>query len=443
MDFRSLFIFQQVFSEFYWLVWAYAIFTRRMCKSICIIGKSAYCLAGGMMETTVLLKEAWPAVRHGGTHEKVHKAVPNLADEMICNATMVVDAASVVVQHNAAFLQIADSEQSFIGRAVPLKVGDRSAPHEWRARNAWLACEIETGNGGRNDVLVFAEPFAILGHDATLLRFKPLHNKAKGGRLPSGEAFELARNMGLTATSTALAHELNQPLTALILYLQSLQRLMKGTPDQSAVIQGRELSAKAAREAQRASDIIKRVRSLAQRREPQRITVNFDSIVDEAVETALAGRVNTPQLMRDYGDVGRIRIDAVQIQQIVINLVANACDALAGNRSGAVKIQTKRIGDQVELAIGDNGPGIPPHAMAQLFKAFSTTKTGGIGLGLSISQAIAQGHGGDLTVDPYRTGDGACFRLKLPIEASSGEFTRAFAGENPDPRHPIGQEINK
>jgi two-component system, LuxR family, sensor kinase FixL len=141
--------------------------------------------------------------------------------------------------------------------------------------------------------------------------------------------------------------------------------------------------------------------------------------------------------------VGRIRIDAVQIQQIVINLVANACDALAGNRSGAVKIQTKRIGDQVELAIGDNGPGIPPHAMAQLFKAFSTTKTGGIGLGLSISQAIAQGHGGDLTVDPYRTGDGACFRLKLPIEASSGEFTRAFAGENPDPRHPIGQEINK
>jgi signal transduction histidine kinase len=395
------------------------------------------------MDTTVLNKEAVPASDRSFVQGASSESGTAKAGDHRDDAIVLVDPDGLVLQHGAAFPGLIGAAGSYVGLRLPMVGVAPLMLEELVVKACFFPCIFNRADHRTATLLVHAERFPVAGQEALLLCIRQNKDGARSSKLPTGEALELARMMGLTATSTALAHELNQPLTALILYIQSLQRLIKVTPDASGLAQARELSGKAAREAQRASDIIKRVRTLAQRREPMRSLVNFESIVDEAAETALAGRRGAPDLKRDFGEVGAVRVDAVQIQQVVVNLIANACDALAGNSLGAIALQTRRLPDRIELSVRDNGPGVPPHAMDQLFRAFATTKVGGIGLGLSISQAIAQGHGGDLTIDPYQPGQGAVFRLSLPIETSSGETSRAKAGENPNDRPPIGQEKTK
>jgi two-component system sensor kinase FixL len=107
----------------------------------------------------------------------------------------------------------------------------------------------------------------------------------------------------------------------------------------------------------------------------------------------------------------------VQIQQVVVNLARNALDAVKDYNTPDVRVTTMRMDGTVVLSVQDNGPGIDPGVVSELFKAFSTSKGSGMGLGLAISRTIAQNHGGDLVVEPGGNGRGACFKLQLPIPA--------------------------
>lgn len=234
----------------------------------------------------------------------------------------------------------------------------------------------------------------------------------------------LARVSAMDEMGAALAHELNQPLTAIMLYLQGIARNLDKRADPADEMVKTVLG-KAVHEAERAGNIISRMRQFVEKREPNRRPVDLNEVVEEAVELTIVGLRSRVYVRREFAqDLPKAFVEPVQIQQIVVNLLRNASEVLKDRDDGMVIVRTAQEGSFVTIMVEDNGPGIPPAAMPTLFKAFSTTKTTGMGLGLSISRSIAQNHSGDLLVDPGGHGRGARFTVQLPA-ASREEETEA------------------
>jgi two-component system, LuxR family, sensor kinase FixL len=238
------------------------------------------------------------------------------------------------------------------------------------------------------------------------------------------DLIRLARVSALDEMGSALAHELNQPLTAIMLYLQAVERefgrARESGHTEETDQRARTILDKARREAQRAGSIIQRIRSLVEKREPERKPVDLNAIIDDAVDLTMLGQDRGVLIARDYQhDLPQIEVDPVQIQQVVVNLVRNAYEAVKSCKGGRIEIATASDEKSVTLTIGDNGPGIPEDRMEDLFQAFKTGKRSGMGLGLAISRTIAQTHGGDLTVDPGGGGRGATFVIRLPFQAAA------------------------
>jgi two-component system sensor kinase FixL len=237
----------------------------------------------------------------------------------------------------------------------------------------------------------------------------------------------MARVSAMDEMGAALAHELNQPLTAIMLYLQAATRTIeKGTAASNPDL-FRQVLDKAVHEAERAGSIISRMRHFVEKRDPQRKLMDLNRIVDEAVDLTLLAIKTPGRMIRLYGgDLPKALVDPVQVQQIVVNLVRNAFEAVKSADNPTVTVRTGQAGDMLLIEVEDNGPGLKPEIIPNLFKAFSTSKRTGMGLGLSISRTIAQNHAGDLTVDPGGDGRGARFRVQLPV-ASDAEVALATA----------------
>jgi two-component system sensor kinase FixL len=234
------------------------------------------------------------------------------------------------------------------------------------------------------------------------------------------DLIRLARVSALDEMGSALAHELNQPLTAILLYLQAVGRefgkARESGHNEQTDERARTILEKARHEAQRAGQIIQRIRSLVEKRGPERKRVALNAIIDDAVDLTTLGQDRAVIVARDYHpDLPEIEVDPVQIQQVVVNLVRNAYEAVKGRKGGRIDIGTRVDERGVVLTIADNGPGIPADKLDDLFQAFKTGKRSGMGLGLAISRTIAQTHGGDLTVDPGGEGRGASFMVRLPL----------------------------
>ncbi|QFR34383.1 nitrogen regulation protein NR(II) [Ancylobacter sp. TS-1] len=235
------------------------------------------------------------------------------------------------------------------------------------------------------------------------------------------ELVHLARVSAIDEMGAAIAHELNQPLTALMLYLQAIRRAHSRGVDIVRVTG--DILDKAAGEAERAGHIIQRMRQFVEKRDPERHVRQLDPLIDEAIDLTLLGQRHRIRIDRQQDpDLPPVSVDPVQIQQIVVNLVRNAIEAAAGTGEPAILIRTRAIDASVVLEVHDNGPGIAPEALAKLFEAFASSKRRGMGLGLAISRTIAQNHGGDLLVDPGGNGRGACFSLVLPAAEPSAEI---------------------
>jgi two-component system sensor kinase FixL len=228
----------------------------------------------------------------------------------------------------------------------------------------------------------------------------------------------LARISALDEMGLALAHELNQPLTAIMLYLQAAARELAreqglGGDDRAQVILD-----KARREAHRAGSIIQRLRQLSEKRAPERKLIDLNAIVDDAVDLTVIGHDRTVRVLRHYEEhLPSVEADQVQVQQVVVNLVRNAFEAVRGRRDAEIVVATSLEERFALLSVTDNGPGIPPERHADLFRAFKSGKQSGMGLGLAISRTIVQSHGGELLVEPGGNGQGARFIVRLPLGA--------------------------
>jgi two-component system, LuxR family, sensor kinase FixL len=234
----------------------------------------------------------------------------------------------------------------------------------------------------------------------------------------------MARVSTMDEMGAALAHELNQPLTALMLYLQAVERACE-RPNSINPIPENVLAVlhKAVREAERAGNIIQRMRHFVEKREPQRRLVDLNPLVVDALElTKFGTRPGSTSVKCDFeADLPQVFVDPVQIQQILVNLARNALEAVKGRPKPEVVITTRRGAKAVSIRIEDNGPGIRADAIPDLFKAFASSKNEGLGLGLAISRTIAQSHGGTIEVDPGGQGRGARFTLSLPLTAPGTE----------------------
>jgi len=242
------------------------------------------------------------------------------------------------------------------------------------------------------------------------------------------DLLDMARVSAMDEMSAALAHEINQPLTALMLYIQAVERVALQAPGTSVPESALLILQKAMREAERAGHIIQRMRRFASGREPVRRAVDLNALVDDALELILLGSSREAKIERMFApQLPVIIVDPVQIQQVVIDLVRNAL-AVARTPSTAqdrakdapqetpdVRIATRQSGGAVMVDVEDNGPGISSAVISGLFTAFSSTECAGQSQNLAMSKSIAQNHGGELLVDPGGQGRGARFTLQLPL----------------------------
>jgi two-component system sensor kinase FixL len=241
----------------------------------------------------------------------------------------------------------------------------------------------------------------------------------------------LARVSALDEMGLALAHELNQPLTAIILYVQAAYRelerargVLEGDGAEAPYVRdaaaagprAQAILDKACRETQRAGAIIQRVRDLGLKRPPDRRPTDLNGVLEEAVELTFIGQDRQVRLVRNFRqDLPTIEVDPIQMQQVAINLLRNAFEATREQRTPQVVVSTSRDERHVAFSVVDNGPGIPVERVAELFRPFATGKCSGLGLGLAISRRIVQSHGGELQVDPGGGGRGARFTVRLPL----------------------------
>ena len=219
--------------------------------------------------------------------------------------------------------------------------------------------------------------------------------------------------------ASGLAHELNQPLTAIINYLQACRRL---SLDGAAAERGRvgELIEKAIAQAERAGQIIRHLRQFIARGETERAAEEIGAVVEEAASLALigAGERGIKATFELAEGLPPALIDRVQIQQVIVNLVRNSVDALSEAGQGEITISTRRAApDLVQIEVRDTGPGLDEKVAKRLFQPFVTTKPGGIGIGLSICRTIVEAHDGLLWASD-NPGGGTIFHLTLPLAAS-------------------------
>jgi two-component system sensor kinase FixL len=248
--------------------------------------------------------------------------------------------------------------------------------------------------------------------------------KAVERRLAEAQAqlVNMTRISALDEMGAAIAHELNQPLTAIMLYLQAARRKASagGAPDEKLV----EIVDKGVREAERASQIIQRMRGFVEKRDPERRPVAMATLIRECLELVMLGDAHSGVTVSAEipDDLPEISADPVQIQQVLVNLVRNALEAVRECKRRFVRVRAFTEGADVIVCVSDSGGGVPPEVVPNLFRAFAGIKRRGLGLGLTISRSIAQNHGGDLSVEPLGEDGGAVFVLRLPLDASAEEI---------------------
>lgn len=228
------------------------------------------------------------------------------------------------------------------------------------------------------------------------------------------ELIFMSRFTALGEMASTLAHELNQPLTAATSFLNGARRLLDGgKPGDISTARGAIESA--AEQMLRAGRIIKKLREFVARGETDRQPENLAKLVEEASALALVGAKETGTQVSFAFDpaVGLVLADRIQIQQVILNLVRNAIEAMQEAEKRELVVSTQWIDLQtVEIAVSDTGPGIAPEIAENLFQPFMTTKPQGMGVGLSISRTIVEAHGGRLWAEP-NPGGGTIFHLTL------------------------------
>lgn len=231
------------------------------------------------------------------------------------------------------------------------------------------------------------------------------------------EIVHVSRLSAMGEMAATLAHELNQPLAAMMNYAQATRRMLLSWGDDEAS-RPRELMTKAVEQANRAGEIIRRLRNFVAQGETERSLDDISDVVNEACALALVGArsegVETTMALAP--DLPSVLMDRIQIQQVIVNLIRNSLDATIDQEQRTVWVET-RFGDEkaVEVSVADNGPGLDKDVAERLFQPFNSSKTDGMGIGLSISRTIIEQHGGRIWATP-NDGGGVIFSFTLPVD---------------------------
>jgi signal transduction histidine kinase len=230
------------------------------------------------------------------------------------------------------------------------------------------------------------------------------------------ELAHLNRQATAGEVSSSIAHELNQPLGAILTNAETAELILKSpAPD---LLELKDILADIRRDDLRANEVIQRLRSLLKRAPFEIKTVDLNNLMREvfgflAVQAAI--RKVTLNFQPASGEL-QVRGDPVQLQQVMLNLIVNSMEAMSAMPNGRSVIGRTELngGSSAIVSIADTGPGIPPEKLAEVFDPFFTTKTQGMGVGLSIARTIVQAHRGKIWVENQSEG-GATFRFSVPL----------------------------
>lgn len=230
------------------------------------------------------------------------------------------------------------------------------------------------------------------------------------------ELIHVSRVSAMGSMASTLAHELNQPIGAIANYVEAVRDRLE-TPDPDEFPMLREALDDAAKDALRAGQIVRRLREFVARGEVERTVEPLPALINDASVLGLVGAsergIETSFDLDPYASP--VFVDRVQIQQVLINLVRNACEAMADSAERKLVIASQRDKPGfARVSVSDTGPGISPEVANQLFTAFVTTKQDGMGLGLSICRTIIEANEGRIWMEPRETG-GASFHFTLPL----------------------------
>ena len=234
------------------------------------------------------------------------------------------------------------------------------------------------------------------------------------------ELAHVGRVSEMASFASSLAHELNQPLTAIANYCEAARDLIGGGADDETLETVREALDEAAKESVRAGQIVRRLRNFISRGETEQRVESLARLITEANALALVGS-------REHGievqvqldpDADLVFVDRIQIQQVLTNLIRNAIDAMIDSSQRSLVIRTVAEPEEfVTVTVEDTGPGISESVAAELFQPFVTSKSSGMGIGLSICRTIVESHGGRIWFET-RQGGGTAFHFTLPSAES-------------------------
>jgi two-component system sensor kinase FixL len=361
--------------------------------------------------------------------------------ETIPDAMIVIDGRGTMqFFSSAAERQFGYSEQEAIGQNVSMLM-----PNPDRSRHdGYLARYLSTGErhiigigrivtGLRKDGTTFPMHLSIgemqsggVPHFTGFVRDLTEHQQTQA-RLQElqSELVHVSRLSAMGEMASALAHELNQPLAAISNYMKGSRRLLAASSDPNrSKIEG--ALDRAAEQALRAGQIIRRLRDFVSRGESDKRVESLSKLIEEAGALGLSGaREQGVQLRFNLNrDHDLVLVDRVQIQQVLVNLFRNALEAMAQSSQRELIASNLPVDDDmIEISVSDTGSGFHEDVKQNLFQTFFTTKETGMGVGLSISRSIIEAHGGKMWAEANASG-GATFRFTLPA-ASSESLTHA------------------
>jgi signal transduction histidine kinase len=262
-------------------------------------------------------------------------------------------------------------------------------------------------------LLVQAALISVLLHEHRRRRLAEVQTQQRSAELAHMNRYSMAGEL-----TASIAHEINQPLGAILTNAETAQSiLMSSRPD---IDELKEIVEEILQSDRRASEVIRRARSLLKKAPFEPKKFNFNELVQQTVNflssLAFARKV---QLGSSLAPVALPIIgDRIQLQQVIINLLVNAMDAMADTpiEDRKINIWTSRTENFAELSISDNGPGIPADKLKEVFEPFFTSKAQGMGMGLSIARTIMEAHRGRIWAEDQP--GGALFRIRLPLEAA-------------------------
>jgi signal transduction histidine kinase len=233
--------------------------------------------------------------------------------------------------------------------------------------------------------------------------------------------------MLLGEMTASIAHEVNQPIAATLTNAHAGLRWLGAQPPD--LEEARQALGRIVRDGSRAGEVIDRIRALVKKVSPRRELLDINEVIREVIALTQTevqhNRVRLQTRLAD--DLPLVPADRVQLQQVIMNLIINAIEAMAAASDGRRELTIVSGIDNtsgVSVDVQDTGPGLDPEELDRLFQSFFTTKPDGIGMGLAISRSIAEAHGGRLSAAPNKP-HGAVFRLTLPVEEEASESARS------------------